>query len=157
MIETDTVIFAVGQFPEIPEGFGLDLGGRGLIEPIGFQPLDQPGGSIRRRRRCSRTASVIHWLGRKAAVAVDKYLGGSGRIDRRLAPQEEAERSLGRQEGFAALARAADPCVIPEELASNFCEVVKSMEEGAAHEESARCLQCDLRLKIQQVKFWGSY
>ena len=24
-------------------------------------------------------------------------------------------------------------------------------------EESARCLQCDLRLKIKAVKFWGNY
>ena len=159
VVGADTVIFAVGQFPEIPEGFGLDLTDRGLIDLDPFSLSTSREGVFAAGDVVSGTASVIQAIasGREAAVAVDKYLGGSGRIDRRLAPQVEAQRSLGRQEGFAALARAADPCVIPEELASNFCEVVKSMEEGAAHEESARCLQCDLRLKIQQVKFWGSY
>ena len=153
------MIFAVGQFPEIPEGFGLDLTDRKLIEldPISLSTSRE--GVFAAGDVVSGTASVIQAIasGRKAAVAVDKYLGGSGRIDRKLAPQVEPERRLGRQEGFAALARAADPCVIPEELASNFCEVIRGMEEGAAQEESARCLQCDLRLKLQQVKFWGSY
>jgi hypothetical protein len=88
------------------------------------------------------TSSVIKAIasGRKAAVAVDKYLGGSGRIDRKLAPHVEPEPFLGRQEAFAALARAADRCVIPEELGGNFCEVVQGMEEGTAVYESARCL-----------------
>jgi hypothetical protein len=53
--------------------------------------------------------------------------------------------------------RAADSCVIPEELVDNFCEVVAGMDEGTAGYESARCLQCDLRLRLQTVKFWGSY
>jgi len=31
------------------------------------------------------------------------------------------------------------------------------MDQGAAEYESSRCLQCDLRLKIKTVDFWGSY
>ena len=47
--------------------------------------------------------------------------------------------------------------MLPEERLTGFCEVVAGMEEDEAGDESARCLQCDLRLKIQAVKFWGSY
>ncbi len=64
---------------------------------------------------------------------------------------------LGPGPGFAALSRAADRCVIPEDLVGNFCAVVESLEEGEAGQESARCLQCDLRLKIKAVEFWGSF
>jgi hypothetical protein len=39
----------------------------------------------------------------------------------------------------------------------SFCEVVTVMDQGDAEYESERCLQCDLRLKIKPVKFWGSY
>jgi len=31
------------------------------------------------------------------------------------------------------------------------------MDEETADCESKRCLQCDLRLKITPVKFWGNY
>jgi formate dehydrogenase beta subunit len=159
VIDADTVIFAVGQFPEIPEGFRLDLNDRRLIELDPFSLSTSREGVFAAGDVVAGTSSVIEAIasGRRAAIAVDKYLGGSGRIDRRLAPQVEAERPLGRLEGFAALARVADRCVIPAELAGDFCEVIKGIEEGAAHQESARCLQCDLRLKLQQVKFWGSY
>ena len=159
VVDAETVIFAVGQFPEIPEGFGLDLTDRKIIELDPFSLATSREGVFAAGDVVTGTASVIQAIasGRKAAVAVDKYLGGSGRIDRRLAPPVEPECKLGREEGFATLARLADPCVIPQELVSNFCEVMRGMEEGAAKEESARCLQCDLRLKIQQVKFWGSY
>jgi hypothetical protein len=35
--------------------------------------------------------------------------------------------------------------------------VVSDMDEETADYESKRCLQCDLRLKIKLVKFWGNY
>ena len=95
--------------------------------------------------------------GRKAAAAVDKYLGGGGRLDRNLAPQREPDASLGRREGFAALARPGGTCALPSERVTSFCEVVRGLDEGEAREESERCLRCDLRLKLRTVKFWGSY
>jgi formate dehydrogenase beta subunit len=159
VIEADTVIFAIGQGPQVPEGFDLDTTGRGLIE------LDPFTGSTSRESvfaagdAVSGTASVIKAIasGRKAAIALDKLLGGGGRIDRKLAPQTEPAKCLGRSGGFAALSRAPEVCALPEERVSSFCEVVKSMDEGAAASESTRCLQCDLRLKIKAVEFWGSF
>jgi hypothetical protein len=159
VLSADTVIFAIGQVPDVPEEFGVDTTDRRLIEVDGFTLSTSREGVFAAGDAVAGSGSVIKAIasGRKTAAAVDKYLGGSGRIDRNLAPAREPATCLGRDEGFAAMRRAADSCVIPEELVDNFCEVVAGMDEGTAGYESARCLQCDLRLRLQTVKFWGSY
>ncbi|MBN1319467.1 MAG: FAD-dependent oxidoreductase [Thermoleophilia bacterium] len=159
LIEADTVIFAVGQRPEIPEGFGIDKTDRGLIDLDPFTFCTSREGVFAAGDAVTGTASVIKAIasGRKAAIAMDKHLGGSGRIDRKLGPQTEPEPCLGPGEGFAALDRAAEVCLLPEERLGGFCEMVLGMSEDAAGREASRCLQCDLRLKIKPVRFWGDY
>jgi NADPH-dependent glutamate synthase beta subunit-like oxidoreductase/Pyruvate/2-oxoacid:ferredoxin oxidoreductase delta subunit len=158
-VEADTVIFAVGQIPDIPEGFGIDTTDRGLIALDPYDLCTSREAVFAAGDAISGTGSVIEAIasGRKAAAAVDKRLGGTGRFDRRLAPQREPAACLGRREGFASLARPGDSCMLPSERVTSFCEVVRGLGEGEARGESARCLQCDLRLKLQSVKFWGSY
>jgi formate dehydrogenase (NADP+) beta subunit len=159
VVEADTVIFAVGQKPDLPEGFGVDKTDRGLVELDEFSLQTSREGVFAAGDATYGTATVIKAIasGRKAAVAMDKFLGGNGRIDRKLAPQPEPEKRLGPGQGFAKLERAAETCLLPEERLIGFCEVSRTMEDGEAEYESERCLQCDLRLKIQSVKFWGSY
>ena len=159
MVQADTVIFAIGQTPDIPEAFGLDITDRRLValDPCDLstsrEAVFAAGDAV------SGTGSVIKAIasGRKAAAAVDKWLGGSGRLDWKLAPQVEPGASLGRVEGFATLSRPGDSCMLPSERVTSFCEVVGGLGEDEARQESARCLQCDLRLKLRPVKFWGSY
>ena len=105
------------------------------------------------------TATVIQAIasGRKAAITIDKYLGGSGIIDEKLAPVEEADTCLGPMEGFAYLPRCEETFVPAEERLENFRKIIKDIDEETANNESERCLQCDLRLKIQSVEFWSSY
>ena len=159
VLEADTVIFAIGQRPDIPEGFGIDISDRSLIDADPVTLSTNREGVFAAGDAVSGTASVIKAIasGRKAAVALDRFLGGSGRIDKKLAPQVDPEPCLGPGEGFAALNRAADSCALPEERVGSFCAVAIGMEEGAAAGESARCLQCDLRLKIKTVEFWGNF
>jgi formate dehydrogenase (NADP+) beta subunit len=160
VVEADTVIFAVGQKPDLPEGFGVDKTDRGLVELDQFTLQTSREGVFAAGDVVHGTATVIKAIasGRKAAVAIDKFLGGNGRIDRKLAPQTEPERRLGPGQGFAKLARAGETCLLPaEERLIGFCEMSRTMEDAEAAYESERCLQCDLRLKIQSVKFWGSY
>ncbi len=158
-VAADTVIFAIGQIPDIPEAFGIDTTDRRLIALDPYELSTSREAVFAAGDAVSGTGSVIEAIasGRKAAVAVDKWLGGSGRLDRRLAPQTEPAVCLGRQEGFASLARPGDFCMLPSKRVTSFCEVVRGLGEGEARGESARCLQCDLRLKLQPVKFWGSY
>ncbi len=158
-LAADTVIFAIGQAPEIPEGFDIDKTDRGLIDLDAFTSSTSREGVFAAGDAVTGTASVIKAIasGRRAAVALDKFLGGSGRIDRKLAPQAEPPKCIGLRESFAAMSRAPDSCVLPEERVGSFCAVVEGMDEGTAGNESERCLQCDLRLKIKAVDFWGSY
>jgi len=91
------------------------------------------------------TISVIEAIsaGRKAAVAIDKSLGGEGRIEEELAPIEEPSAWIGREEGFALQPR---------------CELSNiSSNKDTALKESQRCLQCDLRTLITEKKYWGDY
>jgi hypothetical protein len=88
---------------------------------------------------------------------VDRYLGGSGEIDEVLEASEKLDPELGRREGFARENRVENPRLAPEERVISFCRVVHDLDEKAAVAESHRCLQCDLRLKMTPVKFWGDY
>jgi len=159
VLEADTVIFAIGQCPEIPPDFGLDTKTNNLIEIDSFSFSTSKEGVFAAGDAVNGTSSVIKAIasGRKAAVAADRYLEGNGIIDEKLAAVSEPEKCIGFQEGFAFMKRCEESCVPPEERVTNFEKVVRDMDEKTATEESERCLQCDLRLKITSVKFWGNY
>ena len=95
--------------------------------------------------------------GREAAMAVDRFLGGDGVIDEPLAPVEPLVRWIGREEDFASRRRSISSCNEAEDRWHDFREVLRTLDEDTAVEEARRCLQCDLRLKITPVKFWGEY
>jgi formate dehydrogenase (NADP+) beta subunit len=158
-VEADTVIFAIGQTPDLPEGFALDTTERGLVALDPFALSTSREAVFAAGDAVSGTGSVIKAIasGRKAAATIDRFLGGSGRLDRKPAPRPEPAACLGRAEGFAALARRGGTCLLPSERVASFCEVVRGLDEDEAQRESDRCLRCDLRLKLQTVKFWGSY
>lgn len=158
-VGADTIIFAIGQLPDLPEGFGLDTTERRLIALSEFDLSTSREGVFAAGDAVSGTGSVIKAIasGRKAAAAVDKYLGGAGRLDRKLALAVEPTACLGRRDDFASLVRPGGTCMLPSERVTSFCEVVGGLDEDEARGESERCLRCDLRLRLQPVKFWGSY
>lgn len=158
-IDADTVIFAIGQRPDIPEGFGLNTAAGNLIEVDAFTFTTSREGVFAAGDAVNGTSSVIKAIasGRKAAIALDKYLGGNGDIDEQLAPLTEPEKNIGRCDGFAALERCKDAYVPVEERLKSFGQVVADLDEKVVECEAKRCLQCDLRLKITPIKFWSSY
>jgi len=89
-------------------------------------------------------------------MTIDQYLGGDGNIDVPAQP-EESKTFLGPAPGFASLSRCEESCASSDDRVLNFCKIVLNMDEDAAVNESKRCLQCDTRLKITPVKFWGDY
>jgi len=139
LLAADTVILAIGQRPDIPADWGMDLGRGGTVELDSYSLETSREGVFAAGDAVSGTASVVKAIasGRKVAAAVDKYLGGSGDIDEQLAPAEEPPAHLGPGMGFAELARRGTPCTPVD--------------------EAERCLQCDLRLRIAPVRFWGDY
>jgi formate dehydrogenase beta subunit len=158
-IDADTVIFAVGQRPDIPEAFELDRTDWGLVELDELTLSTSREGVFAAGDAVTGMGSAISAMasGRRAAAAVDKFLGGGGRLDRKPAPPFEPARRLGPGGDFAARTRVVEVCAPPEERVTGFCEVVEGLDEDRAVAESSRCLQCDLRLKIKPVKFWGNY
>jgi NADH-quinone oxidoreductase subunit F len=140
----DTLIAAIGQVPEAPEKFGLPLG-RGNIIQVDADTLATTregvfaGGDV-----VTGPATVIEAIaaGRRAAVSVDKYLGGSGAIDETLAPPEEVETLPGIEEGEKR--RISIPTLALGERLCSFAEVELGLREEVAIEEAKRCLRCDL-------------
>jgi formate dehydrogenase (NADP+) beta subunit len=158
-IEVDTVIFAIGQRPEIPEGFGLNILPNRLIEVDAYSFAASREGVYAAGDAVSGASSVIKSIasGRKAAAALDRYLGGSGDIEEKLAPVKEPDKCIGLNPGFAALERMADNLIQADERIKNFNCAARDINEEAAVREAERCLQCDLRLKITPIKFWSQY
>jgi NADPH-dependent glutamate synthase beta subunit-like oxidoreductase len=159
VLPADTVIFAIGQRPEILEQFGLTTGRGGTIQIDEYTLATDREGVFAAGDAVIGTSSVIKAIasGRNMASAIDSYLGGSGIIDEELAPVEEPGAWLGRGENFAAQHRCETSFSPVEQRLGSFSEIVRGYEEEAALKESLRCLQCDLRFKISTVKFWVDY
>jgi len=159
VLPADTVIFAIGQRPEIPEQFELDTDERGCIDVAPYTFDTSIEGVFAAGDAVNGTASVIEAIasGRRGAIAVDRYLGGNGSIDEVLAPLEEPESCLGPGEGFAALNRCEEHCIEASERVKGFDSIVQPLCAESAVAESSRCLQCDLRLRMTPVRFWADF
>jgi len=98
-------------------------------------------------------ASVIEAIaaGRKAAISIDRYLGGSGDIGEMPAGTGETGTSLGRDEGFYDSHRVQMPRLPGEKRRDGFSEVALGFDETMACREAGRCLRCDLRLQISPM------
>jgi len=97
-------------------------------------------------RSCIQTIAS----GRKAAEAIDRYLGGNGGIAEPLLPPEEPKHWLGREEGFADLKRLAAPYHPPTPQFAGLSRAEPPLSPEAAMTEAKRCLRCDLRLLLSK-------
>lgn len=159
VLEADSIIFAVGQRPEIPREFDIEINEKNLIELDTYTFETSREGVFAAGDAVHGTTSVVKAVasGREAAIALDRFLDGRGDIDEKLAPVQEINKYLGPGNGFSVMERCEGPCPPPEERIRGFCNVLSDMDEHIANYESNRCLQCDLRLTIKPVKFWGNY
>jgi NADPH-dependent glutamate synthase beta subunit-like oxidoreductase/ferredoxin/Pyruvate/2-oxoacid:ferredoxin oxidoreductase delta subunit len=159
ILAADTVIFAIGQRPEIPEGFNVNTIKGNVIEveydgvSTGKEGIFAAGDTV------TGTSSVIKAIaaGRQAAITIDSFLGGSGQIDEELTPVEQPAVWLGPGEGFASRRRITNARVSVVSKLCSFDEKEQVYDESAALQEAERCLQCDLRLKMSRINFWADY
>ncbi len=100
------------------------------------------------RGEASRSVLRAVAAGRQAAISIDKYLGGEGKIDEKLVETEKPSPWLGRDEGFADLRCLAEPYRPPPPQFAGLERIEPPLSEKAAVAEAKRCLQCDLRLQI---------
>jgi len=149
-VEFDSVIAAIGQVPDIPTEFNLKLG-RGNTIQVNLETLNTSRqGVFAGGDTVVGPASVIQAIahGRRAASAIDKYLGGTGDIEEVLEPERQYDSCVGKEEGFFDRARAIMPSLPVKQRAGNFAEVEFGLDEEAAIKEGKRCLRCADRLLI---------
>lgn len=160
-IDADTVIFAVGQRPDITEDAGLALG-RGntiVVKDITSNKATSVEGIFGAGDAIYGTKSVIMALesGREAASEIDKYLGGDGDISEVLAPVQNADPHIGQCPGFGYQERKQPQIDAPEKRSDNFELFDHGICDADICAEAGRCLQCDLRLKISRPSLWGDF
>jgi len=146
IIDADVVIAAIGQAVEVD-----GLGGRG-----GLKLSD--GGTVAAEVKTGRTGldgvfaggdcvtgpdTVIEAIaaGKRAAAAIDNYLGGEGVLYK----PAEVERKLTAEVIEEETPRQPVPCVPVEQRIRDFTEVELGYSAGMAMAEAARCLRCDVK------------
>jgi NADPH-dependent glutamate synthase beta subunit-like oxidoreductase/Pyruvate/2-oxoacid:ferredoxin oxidoreductase delta subunit len=158
-IEADTVIFAVGQRPDITEEAGLDIGRGNSIAVNDGSLATNVKGIFAAGDSVYGTNSVIKAIasGRDAAAEIDKYLGGDGNILEELAPKEKVNPFIGKCEGFDYKERVNSQILKVDERIENFKLVNHGICDSEICDETERCLQCDLRLQISSPRLWGDF
>lgn len=153
-IPADQVILAIGQVPdlsflaeqpEISVAGGLMVLDRETLE-TGIKGV-YAGGDV-----AKAPGAVIEAVaaGRRAAVAIDRALGGRGEIDEVLCDRGIPSPHIGRHEGFALLGREKISELDVGRRRQGFFEVALGYTDAQGPKEAGRCLQCDLRLYMRR-------
>lgn len=153
VISGNSIIICIGQEADtdfLTDSLSLTVDGTIKVDEETLEtavPGVFAGGDI-----SSGPASVIESVaaGRKAATSIDRYLGGSGIIDKDGYSFEVGnELFIGQEDGFSCLERPPAPVIDVNERKSGFSPVEQTFEEEIARKEAHRCLKCDLRLHLQ--------
>jgi NADPH-dependent glutamate synthase beta subunit-like oxidoreductase len=149
----DSIIAAIGQAPDVPVGFSIKLGRGNTISVIGNSLETNLKGVFAAGDAVTGPASVIEAIaaGRKAAIQMDQFLGGSGAIEETLAPVDDRSGWIGPRDNMAYEVRREGSLMKAEERVSGFCEAKAALSKHDAVCEAKRCLRCDLRLKLPMV------
>jgi ferredoxin len=101
----------------------------------------------------TRKVSFIESIaaGKKTAISIDRYLGGSGDIGEILAPITEGIPRVGRIEGFAQRRRQEMPAAKPARQIGNFSQAEIGFSDELGNEEAKRCMGCDLRFTVARM------
>ncbi|UCF83950.1 MAG: FAD-dependent oxidoreductase [Desulfobacteraceae bacterium] len=146
-VDANHIILAIGQAADLGFVEGLNnintSGGRIAVAETDLATDEEgifAGGDV-----VSGPDSIIGAMahGRKAAIAIDQYLGGDGNIDEVLAtPEEEVILS-----DFAVEKKPRDEMALlkPWERISGFNQVELGLTDEQVAAESSRCLNCDAR------------
>ncbi|MFO7964038.1 MAG: NADH-quinone oxidoreductase subunit NuoF [Desulfobacterales bacterium] len=157
----DTVIPAVGQTPDLAailEDSGVEASERSTICVNPYTYATNRPGVFAGGDAIDGPGTVIFAMetGMKAALAIDRYLGGNGAI------VEEVRRRTGIDEMppphgdiIAVTERAQERCLSLEARRGNFRETELGFDEAAAVREAARCLRCDFGKPYQPFKKRG--
>jgi NADPH-dependent glutamate synthase beta subunit-like oxidoreductase len=149
-VEADRVIMAVGQSADLSglENMSLE---KGNIIVDGMTRQTDIEGVFAGGDMTGEGGTIIDAIaaGRRAAVAIDQYLGGVGIIDEAIAGRSPSSAYTGKREkAFADQKRQACSNIPLKERRHGFLEVERGLTKDQAKKEAMRCLQCDLEWKL---------
>lgn len=159
MIEADTVIFATGQRTYLSEDSGITRGRANSIATNEGSLATNIDGIFACGDCIYGTQTVIKAVasGREAASEIDKFLGGDGDISEVLVETEAPSQYIGKEEGFADKARAAEQFLPVAERDHDMTPISAGICDKEICGEASRCLQCDLRFGISKHRLWSDY
>lgn len=142
-VRYDTLIVAAGQSAE-GHSLGLPSNADGTVKvddgtlATGIKAVFAAGDAV------TGPSSIIRSIaqGKQAAASVDKYLGGSGKVEE--APGREKAGEL-TEEAPRGSVRPEVQKLPPQQRLGGFSPVESGYDAGAAVSEARRCLSCDLR------------
>ncbi len=158
----DMLLVAIGQRPDIPSEMKIETG-RGNTITVDETMMTKLPGVFSAGDCVSGPASVIEAIagGRKAAEAIDKYLGGEGDISDTLVCSEGESAYLNEVTFTEKLANTKH--LEPAKSVQSFAEVEHGWEEETAISEAQRCLRCyviapndDKSIQDANCKFCGA-
>ncbi|MFX1321425.1 MAG: FAD-dependent oxidoreductase [Promethearchaeota archaeon] len=155
-IKTDMIIMAIGQIPDfslLGSENKIKISPEGLIQTKEGTLETSISGIFAGGEVVSSPSSVVDAIemGRKAAISIDKFLGGNGEIDDYFIDKDVPNPLLGRDDNFFDKKRVQMPLLSLEKRQTSFNEIELGFDEDLAMEEANRCLRCDLRFEISPV------
>ena len=145
-IEAGAVLVSLGLEVEAPASWGLGLGPRGRILTDLDSCMTNREGVFAAGDAVTGPGSIVDAMdqGKRAAVAIDRYLGGDGDISETFAPAPGSEMEM--RADIAAQGKAVIP--MPTAAAPQRNETFEIVERGYAQDEAVaearRCIRCDL-------------
>ena len=148
-IEADSLVMAIGQQPAGIDDWGIEVDRRSRVKVHEDEMATSRKGLFAAGDMVTGPASVIEAVaaGRRAASAIDRYLGGDGDIEEQLAPAEET--ALGVLEEQEERRREEIPRRTACERLRDGGLVEKTYSEKSARAEAERCLRCDLEEEFE--------
>ncbi|WP_310451770.1 FAD-dependent oxidoreductase [Sulfuritalea sp.] len=150
--DVDLVIGAIGQRPEEFPAYAVQVSKNGRVQVREDSMLTSRPGVYAGGDCVLGPSSLIESVaqGRKAAAAMDAYLGGDGNIEETLLPDWDTDPHIGREDGFNTRKRL-HPIFIDPEQRDNWNEVELGFDAATARAEALRCLKCNLAAKIEDM------
>ncbi|MDR0490783.1 MAG: FAD-dependent oxidoreductase [Oscillospiraceae bacterium] len=160
-LECDTIIFATGQLVEDVAGGALKQGGGGRYA-ADKQTLATSIDKVFVAGDCAGGTIVVEAmaLGRKASFSVNRFLAGLDlSLDRDFGSEYnfETELDIPLEDGVRDLPRVHTSMLDPMERVKSFAECDLGFDDGAASEESRRCLKCECKKCMKECIMLGDF
>ena len=143
-LEADTIIFAIGQVPELSDSGKIKVSNSGTIAADSETLMTETDGLFVAGDCYTGVASIIDAIasGQMSASKIHRYLQGDVLRVRPIPEIPATEIKVDIPSNVEKKERQSMPLLAASERVSNFKEVVLGFNEEAAIAEAERCLNC---------------